>query len=190
MSALQRNMLWLAAALAIAAAAHFAAVVILPHVIMQRTMAGIARRAGLVNHMLYGKRPSAASRGVVRPSPDLLYASCVFDLAKTGGLWVQAHDMPATYWSISVFDADTNNFYVVDDRQAKGARVQFLIVAPDWDKPMPYTLVHAPTMRGLVLVRTLIDDESKVAQIDAARRNVTCAAYGAIAPWPPEPARP
>jgi len=37
-----------------------------------------------------------------------------------------------------------------------------------------------------VLVRTLINDERKLAAIDAARRHVTCAAYGSITPWPPE----
>ena len=185
MSALKRNWGWIVATLIVAAAVHIASVFYLPHIIMWRAMKGISGAAG-VNRMAYGKRPTAASRGVVRPSPDLLYASCVFDLSKTGGLWVQAHDMPDTYWSISVFDADTNNFDVINDRQAKGGRVQFLVVGPGWDKPMPFTVVHAPTMRGLVLVRTLINDERKLAAIDAARRHVTCAAYGSITPWPPE----
>jgi uncharacterized membrane protein len=167
---------WILATLAVAALVHVASVWALPHLVMARAMATIGHDG--VNVMRFGKRPDAASRGVVRPSPDLLYATCVFDFdAAQGPVEVTAHDMPATYWSISLFDAETNNFYALNDRQAKGKPVDLVIVPPDQDKwPLHGTVVQAPTRRGLVLVRALIDDDAHLAAIDAARRHAACAA--------------
>ena len=172
MTMLTRNWGWILATLVVAGVAHVASVMATPHIIMHMTMRGIGR--GGVNTMMFGKRPTSASRGVVRPSPDLLYASCVYDLSK-GPVRVTASGMPDTYWSVSLFDADTNNFYVLNDRQAKTGAVDFTIVPPDQDKQPLGTVVRSPTRRGLVLFRTLIDDEKRVAEIDRARRSAACA---------------
>ena len=169
---------WIAAVTAVAVVVHLASVALLPRLIMLRTMGGIARAAHGANHMMFGNRPTAANRGVVRPSPDLLYSSCVFDLVRAGGaVRVRASGMPHTYWSVSVFDADTNNFHVVNDRKA-GDHVDFLIVAPGMGPDggsIPQ--VEAPTRNGIVLFRTLIDDDKRLAEIDAARRHASCEAY-------------
>jgi len=172
MSTVRRNWGWILATLVVAGIVHVASVMATPHVIMQVTMRAIGQ--GGVNVMRFGKRPTAESRGVVRPSPDLLYASCVYDLSN-GPVRVTASGMPDTYWSVSLFDADTNNFYVLNDRQAKTGAVDFTIVPPDQDRQPVGTVVRAPTRRGLVLFRTLIDDEKRVAAIDRARRSAACA---------------
>jgi len=140
-----------------------------------RTMAAMSRVAG-VNAIAHGQRPTSRSRGVVRPSPDLFYSSCVYDLdAAHGAVHVHASDMPASYWSVSVFDANTDNFYVLNDRQAKGGVVDFLLIAPGtFADGTRLPVVSAPTRRGIVLFRTLINDETKVVEIDAARRHARC----------------
>jgi uncharacterized membrane protein len=178
MSALARAWPWLVATLLVTAFVHVASVYLLPRFIMLRTMAAISRNAG-VNAIAHGQRPSSRSRGVVRPSPDLLYSTCVYDLgAAHGALRVHARDMPATYWSVSVFDADTNNFYARNDRQARNGVVDFLLIAPGtFIDGTRLPVVVAPTLRGIVLFRTLINDETHVAQIDAARRHAGCETY-------------
>ena len=183
MSGLFRSWKWIAATLAVAAIVHVASVFAVPRLIMWRAMTGIAKSAGGVNRIGHGKRPTAASRGVVRPSPDLLYSSCVFDLDAAGGaVRVHASGMPGTYWSVSLFDADTNNFYVLNDRQAKTGAFDLVIIAPNWEKPMSEALVRAPTRRGLVLIRTLIDDDAHLADIDRARRGAACEPFRANTP--------
>jgi uncharacterized membrane protein len=174
---LARNWGFVAAALAIAVAVHVASVLLLPRWIMDTAIARIARAGGM-NAMAHGERATAKSRAVVRPSPDLLYSSCPFDLAQAphGALRVRASGMPDTYWSVSVFDAETNNVYVLDDRQAKGegerGTVDFTLVrAGSFHGP---GAVEVPTTRGLVLFRTLIDNETRLAEIDAGRRHATC----------------
>ena len=172
MSWLKHNWGWIVATLVVAAIVHVALVIATPRVIMARAMATIAR--GGVNTIAHGRRPTATSRGIVRPSPDLLYSSCVFDLDAAGGaLRVHASGMPDTYWSVSAFDDDTNNFFVENDRQAKGA-VDFVITAPGHYVDTRLPVVTAPSARGLVLFRTLINDETRLAEIDRARRGAAC----------------
>jgi uncharacterized membrane protein len=108
---------------------HGASVLLLPRFIMLRTMAGIVKMAGGANTITHAPRATWHSRGVVRPSPDLLYSICVYDLgAADGAVRVSTHDMPETYWSVSVFDANTNNFYALNDRQAKSGAADFILM--------------------------------------------------------------
>jgi uncharacterized membrane protein len=173
-----RHWPWLAAALAIALAVHAASVLVLPRAIMWRTLAVLSRDAG-TNTMSHAQRANADSRLIVRPSPDLLYSTCPFDLAKAhGALRVHAQGMPATYWSVSAFDAATGNFFVRNDRAARGGAVDFLIIAPGtFVDGTRLPVIVSPSERGIVLFRTLINDETRLAEIDARRRNAACEAF-------------
>ncbi len=57
---------WIAATLALALLVHLGSLYALPRLVMRRTL----RRMGAVNTMHFAQRPTALSRGVVRPSPD------------------------------------------------------------------------------------------------------------------------
>jgi uncharacterized membrane protein len=175
-----RNWKWIAATLLMAAAVHVAAVFFLPRLIMLRTVAGISKLTA-ANTIFHAPRPNSSSRGVVRPSPDMLYSICVYDLgAAAGAIRVSTHDMPETYWSVSLFDVDTNNFYALNDRQTKAGAADFLLAAPGTSaESAGLPVVVAPTNRGIVLFRTLISDESHMAEIDAARRFAACSHYQA-----------
>jgi uncharacterized membrane protein len=173
-----RNWKWIAGTVLVAAVVHVASLLALPRLIMLRTMTAITQSAS-ANTIIYPPQPTARARGVVRPSPDLLYSICVFDLnAANGAVRVSTHDMPNSYWSVSVFDADTNNFYALNDRQAKTGATDFLLVARGASAAATgLPVITAPTSRGIVLFRTLIDDERRLAEIDAARRHADCTPY-------------
>jgi len=173
-----RSWKWIAAMLFVAAVVHGLTVVFLPRFVMLRTMNGITKMTGGANTILHAPRATWRSRGVVRPSPDLLYSICVYDLGATGAVRVAAHDMPQTYWSVSVFDADTNNYYAINDRQTKSGAADFILVPQgNSTEASRLPVVPAPTSRGIVLFRTLVSDEADVAAIDAARRNAACESY-------------
>jgi uncharacterized membrane protein len=175
-----RNWRWIAATLLVALVVHGASVLLLPRLIMLRTMAAISKSAG-INTILQSPRPTSRSHGVVRPSPDLLYSVCVYDLSEAGGaVEVHTDGMPETYWSVSVFDANTDNFYALNDRQAKTGAADFVLVAPGSSAGggrLP--VVVTPTNRGIVLFRTLVNDEAHLAEIDAARHHAGCEPYKA-----------
>jgi uncharacterized membrane protein len=150
----------LAATLAIAALTHLVAVWAVPRVIMARTIAALDT-LGAHNRPLHPPRPTDRSRGVVMPSPDLLYTACSFDLG-AGPLRVSA-PIPATYWSVALFADNTDNFFVLDDRAAGTPSVDILLIGPGEhvEAAAGERLVRAPSRRGIVLFRTLIsrDDD-------------------------------
>jgi uncharacterized membrane protein len=110
---------WIAATVSVTALVHLGTLFALP----RRIEARVLTRMGPPNTMRFAKRPDETSRGVVRPSPDLLYSACPFDLSK-GPLKITARVPHSTYWSVSAFDAATNNFFVRDDQQIAGDSIE------------------------------------------------------------------
>ncbi len=164
---------WIALTLVVAALVHVGTLYALPYVVMDRTLA-ILGESNTMHHLV---RADANSRKVVRPSPDLLYSACPYDLSK-GPLEVRATVPHDTYWSISAFDDDTNNWYVLDDRQTEHNKLDLVVQAPDREKEAAASgrrlVVTSPTQRGLLLIRTLINDEDRFAAIDRTRRLAAC----------------
>ncbi|HEY5337567.1 MAG TPA: DUF1254 domain-containing protein [Rhizomicrobium sp.] len=164
---------WIVATLAVATAVHIASMWYLPRAVMHVAIS----RMGAVNAIHHGKRVDATSRGVVRPSPDLLYSTCPFDLSK-GVLEVKAPVPPDTYWSASAFDANTNNFFAINDRNIGGQPLELIVLPPghtqEPDHIAGQLVIHSPSVRGLILFRTLISDEKQFARVDAVRRQANC----------------
>ncbi len=163
---------WAIATLAAAVVVHIVTLQMLPRWIEARVLA----RLGQPNTMHFGRRPDESFRAVVRPSPDLFYAACPFDLSR-GPLRLTAHVPHTTYWSIAGFDAATNNFFVRDDQQVSGDVIELVVLRPRMAPPPSapdQTVVYAPTDEGLFLIRLLINDERAVARLDAVRRQASC----------------
>jgi len=167
---------WLLVTLAIAAATHFALLYFGPAFIMSVAMGRMSAAAGGPNAMLAPPRPNAQNDSVVRSSPDLLYNVCVYDVSARP-LRISAEVPQGTYWSVSFYDMNTNNFRVINDGQATAGAVLLVLVKPGATgaQPAGAEIVTSPTDRGIVLFRTLINDESRLADIDAARRQAKCA---------------
>lgn len=171
---------WLLAALAGAVLVHVAVLHAVPRMIMSAVLRGVGAQFG-VNTAAFPPRADASARTIVRPSPDLLYSLCAFDVSD-GPVRVSATVPEDTYWSVALFSANTDNFFALNDRQvasgagADGRQVE-LVLAPAGsavDVPPGATLVETPTAQGLVLTRTLITDESRLAALDTARRAFRC----------------
>jgi len=82
------------------------------------------------------------------------------------------------YWSLSAFAANTDNFFVVNDRQAGGGALVDLVLAlpgAGVEVPPGAELVETPTGRGIVLTRTLIARDDRLPELDRVRRTLTCA---------------
>jgi len=165
---------WLAATVAVAAFVHLATLYALPRLVMRQTL----EKMGEPNKMHFGSRPTASSHAVVRPSPDMLYASCPFDLSR-GPLRVIARVPHSTYWSLAGFDAATNNFFVRNDRQVGGDSLEVLLLRPGQslppvDRARERVTVFAPSKRGLLLFRTVIDDEKHLPALEALLHQDRC----------------
>ena len=156
----------LALFLALAALSNLLTVAALPRLINAYVMYRIAGLAGGSNLALHAPRANANARTVVRPSPDLLYTACVFDVSEHP-LRISA-PVQNSYVSVSMFAADTSNFFAVNDAAVKpgvdGRKYFDLILTKDGtgDVPSGVQVITAPSTKGLILFRSLIADEAEL----------------------------
>jgi len=156
------------------AAGHIATVVAAPRAIMHVAMRRLSEHGHLINAFRYSARVDSHARWVVRPSPDLAYASCVYDLSH-GAIMVSA--APSTdhgYASISVFAANTDNIAVFDTL-AQPQGIRFALALPRQAVPQGVSVVRAVSARGIILDRRLAPDAAAFAAADQARRGDVCA---------------
>ena len=136
-----------------------------------------ARRLGgtaPVNSMYHAGLTRAEQQPVVRPSPDLLYSTCVFDLSDHP-LRVTAAPVPGHYSSVSVYDSHTDVARVVNDEALAGQARTFVLAREGQAVPQGMDVVRVPGATGIVLQRVLVRDEADAAAVDAARKQTSCA---------------
>lgn len=167
---------------ALTAGVHWLSIRSAPQFLMNAAMQRISARAGGDNHLIHGRRPDADLRAVVMPAPDVLYSACVYDL-RHGPVRVSAEFAPGVYWSLSAYDARSDNYFVVDDLQAGAAPGSYVVVAPGQTLPdwVQLPRIHSPSTRGVLLWRALITDEAGIGELDRLRRQAVCAPFEAAA---------
>ena len=121
------------------------------------------------------------TRSVVRPSPDLLYSACIYDVSKTA-LRIRAH-IPDTYWSISFFASNTDNYFVTNDRKLGSKDVTFLLVAKGRrvGNAEGALVVEAQSHRGVILLRALVMDPGARDDLIRIQKLATCEPVGQAA---------
>lgn len=142
-----------------------------PRVIQTATMERIAALAGGANKMLHAPPPGPQSREVVRPSPDLLYSLCAYDVS-SGDVFVR---LGATdgYWSVSAYDVATNNFHIASHRDHRADGYAFRLTRASASNN-GQTVVRSPTDRGVLLIRRRIADEASLSSKQQAQKQDAC----------------
>ena len=181
----------LAVGLTVTVLMHLLTVWALPRLIMREAMARIAQET-TAQARAQGW-PQAATgvylppstdhtqRRIVMPSPDLLYATCALDLSK-GPVRITTEVAHPRYWSVALYGANSDNFFVVNDRSAAAQRLDLWVVPPGADRTTMKaedgsTVVEAPSRKVLLLMRLLLtDDPADLALAQAARSTLRCAA--------------
>lgn len=108
------------------------------------------------NQLTVNPVPDETARTVVRPSPDLLYASCIYNL-QDGPLVIEA-SIPERYWSMQFYQMNTDNYAGItnqrDERHRVGSVIKVTLIDAD-DSPDHYAgeVIQSPTQRGMMLLR-------------------------------------
>lgn len=159
---------------------HLLAVWATPRLIMNRVMsASVTSYFKPVRGVVFPPPVDASSRRVVMPSPDLLYSLCVYDLGD-GPLRISAQPELDTYWSVALYADNSDNFFVQNDRQTGGGRLDLWLVSQGANTSAPTVpegsrVVVSPSRRGLLLMRVLTGDyETEKALLERARRTLQC----------------
>lgn len=178
---------WLLVTLLLAVVVHVVAVRALPYAIMAIVMRRGAEVSGW-NTAMHPPLATSASRAIVRPSPDLAYTSCIFDVSQRP-LLVSA-PIGNGYASVSMFASNTDNFFAVNDRSpsltlpretGEGSAVIEAVVAGPSTPPFDAggrRVVRSPSDRGMVLVRRVVESPAHFAAVDAMRRQARCELIG------------
>ncbi|CAN5535027.1 hypothetical protein BH09PSE4_BH09PSE4_21890 [soil metagenome] len=141
--------------------------------ILMRLAVGRVADAGGYNTLAHAPLATAQSRAIVRPSPDLAYSSCPYDVSK-GPVLVEVAPVAAPYWSLSVFDSHTDTAFVRNNLQANGQPIKVAILGDGQTAPAGYEAVPVKGALGVALVRILVPNRAEFAAIDTARRASIC----------------
>lgn len=156
----------------IAFGAYQATLLATPYALMQAALMKVGQQ-GAANQFAFAPMTTADNQTIVRPSPDLSYSTCVFDMSK-GPVLVDVQPVPDHYWSVSIFDARTDVAAVRSDRDTKGKAARLALVKAGQTAPAGYEPVRVGYDRGLVLIRILVAPASTFPTIDAIRRKSSC----------------
>ena len=139
-------------AVAIAVVTHLSLVHAVPRALMEAAMEKLG--GGRLNAWVVAERVTPESRQIVRPSPDFAYSACVYDLSR-GPITIRVAPWEQ-YWSLSLYAANSDNFYVVDDREAQhGVTILLARRRPRDADDREAVFVKSPSARGIALIRRL-----------------------------------
>jgi len=163
--------------LLLAAALHVLVVWLIPRAITAVFLRRIAAQAGY-NEVVLPPLPTEKSRDVVKPSPDLLYALCIFDIS-AGPVRISARPSPG-YWSIALYARNSDNFFHLNDLEVKGDHVELILSdagrSAELQARYPDAIVVRPASSvGLMLTRSLVLDPGDIKTVIDARSSTHCA---------------
>lgn len=157
--------------LIVAAATGWAAINRIPNAMMNIAMDRLGQ--GGINRMSHGNLATPERQPVVRPSPDLAYSSCPFDLS-AGPLEIRVVPVPGRYSSLSIFDAATDVIFVRNDVEAGSAPYRIVVARKGQAVPAGAEVIRADHDRGIALIRLLLQDPAEIGELDTLRRRSSC----------------
>ncbi|MEX0840255.1 MAG: DUF1254 domain-containing protein [Parvibaculum sp.] len=177
---MNRKLQWLATAAVLAVIFHVAIVWAIPRVVMSAAISKIGG-SGALNDFSHMPRATDASRAVVRPSPDLAYSICILDLS-AGPVRIEV-PASAPYTSLALYSSITDNYFVRNNREDGGLQdgevIGLVVTGPGEETPanLPegYAAVASPTVKGLALVRRVIENDEAMPRLDEIRARSVCA---------------
>ena len=127
-----------------------------------------------VNKVFHGEKISSNSRDVIRPSPDLLYSSCSYDV--TYSPLVITSEVLDSYWSISFYASNSDNFALLNDMDIQDKNVKIYLFGPN-SKPIKITdgyAIFSPSNKGALLIRRFIGNEMNIDKLYSNQDTLTC----------------
>ena len=164
----------LAFCFALGLSTHLAIIHYAPSLIMDRAYTMLGERGTPVHGFNLAPQMRPGTQSVVRPSPDLAYSGCRFDLTRApNGIRVTmaAYD---GYSSLSFFDAETNNFMTI---RGNGEARETKLLSPfiEQDEGGGGATI-APSEKGIILIRRLAPTQKAYDKVVEASVGDACEA--------------
>ena len=162
-----------------AAATHFLVLKSIPSFVMSKARTAFQDRGMPVNYWVGSSRITTQTQTVVRPSPDLAYVVCLFDVSD-GPVSISAPAWDA-YGSLSIFDGQTNNVYVTSLKASDAAPTGVIVAKNRYSEPggnangVPIVMIKG---EGLALVRRLAPTADAYASASELIAPAKCEKFG------------
>ncbi|MEL6829720.1 MAG: DUF1254 domain-containing protein [Pseudomonadota bacterium] len=145
-----------------------------PKRVMSTIEARIVQGAGGWNacfhNRVYGPRANAANRA----NPDSIISSMAYDLSD-GPVRVSGEVWPR-YWSLSLYQQNSDNFFVVNDRELETPEFDFVLtLANQKVADTNGAVIVSPTSKGIMLIRRFAADASDMPSILENQDAMICA---------------
>ena len=101
-------------------------------------------------------------------SPDIIYSFAAYDVSKES---VRIHCVipkQITYWSVSLYDMNAQNFFVENDLTAKSSEFDLILAAQGVDQKS-YTgkkVIPSSTNKGMIFIRAVISDRNNKDELE------------------------
>jgi uncharacterized membrane protein len=79
------------------------------------------------------------------------------------------------FWSLTLFQANTDNYFGIDDREVEDDTFELILLGPNQAAPAVEgaAAVASPTETGLVIMRIVVPNPGKLQQLDKLRKKAT-----------------
>lgn len=171
-----KRVVWIGAFIVVAAVAHIAILRAAPYMIMSKVIRTMGDRGMPLHRFTISPRITPQTQTIVRPSPDLAYSICRFDL--TNGPIMISGAMWAGYASLTIFDAQTNAVFIgsLDSENSRQNSVVLTMRSSvKAAKNTSIVMLEKPT--GLALIRRLAPTASLYEQAQLLTKSDMCAPY-------------
>lgn len=119
----------------------------------------VASQAGGWNRCLHNQTYGPQADTVRRANPDSLVSAMAYDLSD-GPIRVSGETW-ARYWSMSLYQQNTDNFFVINDRDMASNRFDFVLTLDHHDtSQLSGERIVSPTTKGIMLIRRFAADEA------------------------------
>ena len=166
---------WALATLLLAGALHLGVMYALPRIVTHRLLDRVFNSADnwateKVNRLFHAALRNAGTDKIPLDNPDTITSFGFYDLSSGP---VRVHCViPTTgnYWSLSLYGWNTDNYFVINDKQVTGNTLDVVIVRKGQEyAPLPgEKVVIAPGKKGIILNRIIVRDRSNSNEIIAA----------------------
>ena len=132
----------------------------------------------MINNSFARDLPNPDFTEVIRPSADILYGGCVYDV--TYFPLVIETKVPDSYWSISFFSDNTDNFSTINENSHNFGKLKMYLFGPNSipTKVSDGFIVVSPSNKGLMLMRQFIGDGSNLDKLNEMQNSLNCKLAG------------
>lgn len=171
---MKKFLLWGVISLVLGAILHIGAMVAIPNLVTNRLLSTVFSTSGnwrseKVNRLFHAPIRTAGTDKVPIDNPDILTSFGFYDVSRQP---VRIHcEVPAVinYWSLSLYGWNTDNYYVINNKQVKGTALDLIVIRKGQKyNPLPGEIVvTSPGRKGVVLVRIIVRDRNNSGELTA-----------------------